>query len=120
MTKASSPIPPDRLALYDELVATLSGVERKGASPPYTSVSGHMFSFLTKDGTLALRLPEGERAAFLKKFKTRLCEQHGTVLTEYVEVPAALLKKTRELQAHFETSHAYVSSLKPKATKRKS
>jgi TfoX/Sxy family transcriptional regulator of competence genes len=78
-----------------------------------------MFSFLTSAGKLALRLPEEERDAFIRKFKTRLCEQHGMVLKEYVEVPAALLKKTRELKEHFDVSCAYVASLKPKATTRK-
>ena len=78
-----------------------------------------MFSFLTKEGTLALRLSEDDRAAFLKKYKTRLCEQHGTVLKEYVEVPEGLLKKTPELKTYFDASYEYVASLKPKPTKRK-
>ena len=99
-------------------MATNPSLERKGATTPYTSVNGHMFSFLTKTGTLALRLPSEEREAFLKKFKTKLCEQHGTVLKEYVEVPEALLKKTRKLKKYFDLSYAYVSSLKPKPTKR--
>jgi hypothetical protein len=31
---------------------------------PYTSVNGHMFSFVTQDGHLALRLPQrGQPAA---------------------------------------------------------
>ena len=107
------------LECYETLVATIPGVERKGASMPYTSVNGHMFSFLTKAGTLALRLPADEREAFLKKHKAKPCEQHGVVLEEYVEVPAALLTRTRELRKYFESSYAYVASLKPKPTKKK-
>src|SRR5687768_16632268 len=76
-------------------------MERKGAPMPYTSVNGHMFSFLTPTGTLALRLPAEKRNAFLKKYKTKLCEQHGRVLEEYVEVPDSLLKKTQELKRFF-------------------
>ena len=34
------------LASYEALVATGPGVERKGKTMPYTSVNGHMFSFL--------------------------------------------------------------------------
>lgn len=119
MAKASTAVPEKTLALYDKLVATNPKVERKGATMPYTSLNGHMFSFLTKEGRLALRLPEQEREAFLKKFKTKLCEQHGKVLEEYVEVPPALLEKTPELTAYFELSYAYVRSLKPKLTKKK-
>ena len=38
MAKSRVSIPADALALYDKLVTTLPGVERKGASMPYTSV----------------------------------------------------------------------------------
>src|SRR5688500_271281 len=119
MCKATPTIPADILGLYDRLVAPHPSVERKGAAMPYTSVNGHMFSFLTKAGTLALRLPTDERDEFLKKYKTRLCEQHGAVLEEYVEVPDALLKKTQELKKYFDQSYGYVSSLKQKATTKK-
>ena len=47
----------DKLALYEKLVATNPKVERKGATVPYTSVNGHMFSYLSKEAKLALRLP---------------------------------------------------------------
>ena len=106
------------LDLYDKLVATNPKVERKGATVPYTSLNGHMFSYLGKTGELALRLPADEIEAFLKKYKTSLCEQYGVVQKEYVMVPSSLLKKTRELKVYFDASYAYVSSLKPKATKR--
>ena len=109
----------DTLALYEKLIATHANVERKGATMPYTSVNGHMFSFLTKTGKLALRLPEQERDAFLKKYKTTLCEQNGVVLKEYVEVPDALLTKTQELKTFFDSSYTYVASLKPKPTQKK-
>ncbi len=40
-------------------------------------------------------------------------------MKEYVEVPSALLKKTKELKRYFDASYAYVGSLKPKPTTRK-
>ncbi len=71
MAKAvAAAVPSDKLALYEKLVATNPSVERKGAMVPYTSLNGHMFSYLTKEGKLALRLPPGELEAFLKKYKT--------------------------------------------------
>lgn len=109
----------DTLALYDKLVATLPGVERKGATMPYTSHGGHMFSFIASDGALALRLPAEALKAFLGKYRTKLCEQHGAVMKEYAVVPAALLRKTAELAVWFAQSHAYVAALPPKATKKK-
>jgi TfoX/Sxy family transcriptional regulator of competence genes len=107
------------LALYEKLVATNTKVERKGATMPYTSLNGHMFSLLTKEGWLALRLPSDAREAFLKKYQTKLCVQYGTVMKEYVQVPDDLLKKTTELRKYFDQSYAYVGSLKPKPTTRK-
>ena len=102
------------LERYEALVATNSTIDRKGATMPYTSVNGHMFSLLTKDGYVALRLPPDKRQAFLKRYKTTLSEQYGHVMPEYVVVPEALLKKTSELRKHFADSYAYVKSLKPK------
>ncbi len=39
-------------------------------------------------------------------------------MKEYVAVPDALLKKTRELQKYLELSYAYAKTLKPKPTKK--
>src|SRR2546430_7728027 len=113
---AAGAVPPDKLELYEKLVATNPNVQRKGATVPYTSLNGHMFSYLSKDGKLALRLPAGEREAFLKKYKTKLCEAYGIVQPEYVVVPDSLLSSTRELKKFFDCSYEYVSSLKPKTT----
>jgi hypothetical protein len=109
----------DKLALYEKLVATNPEVERKGATVPYTSVNGHMFSYLSKTGKLALRLPPEERETFLKKYKTTLCEEYGRVQPEYVVVPDSLLSSTQELEKFFDRSYQYVSSLKPKPAAKK-
>jgi TfoX/Sxy family transcriptional regulator of competence genes len=119
MTNSVSSAAGKTLKHYEKLIATNPKVERKGATMPYTSVNGHMFSFLTKTGRVALRLPEIERDAFLKKYNTTLCEQHGAVLKEYVEVPDSLLTKTQEIKTFFEVSYAYVASIKPKPTRRR-
>jgi hypothetical protein len=110
---------PDKVLLYERLVATTVGAELKGATVPYTSVNGNMYSYLSKDGRLELRLPAAEREAFLKKHKARMCEAYGKVQAEYVEVPDALLEKTSELSKYFRMSYTYASSLKPKPTTRK-
>ena len=91
---AAGAVPLDKLELYEKLVATNPNVERKGATVPYTSVNGNMFSYLSKEGKLELRLPAGEREMFLKKYKARLCEAYGKVQPEYVEVPDSLLAST--------------------------
>lgn len=116
MAKKPSAIPEETLTQFDKLIANLEGIERKGATMPYTSLNGHMFAFLTKEGTLALRLPDAALEEFLKKYKTTLCEQHGTVLKEYAVVPDSLFKKTKDLLPWFSKSYEYIASLKPKPT----
>ena len=119
MAKSNSGIPGDKLEAYERLVEGHPEIERKGATMPYTSFNGHMFTFLAADGTLALRLPEKERTEFLKKFKTELVVAHGAVMKEYAAVPDSLLKKPKELAPYLEMSLAYIKTLKPKATKKK-
>ena len=119
MAKAKPAASPEKVALYAKVVATRPEVQLKGATLPYTALNGNMSSMLTKDGRMALRLPKEERAAFLKKYKTVLCEQYGVVQEEYVVVPEALLARTGELKEFFAVSCDYVGSLKPKPTTRK-
>ena len=108
----------DVLRAYDVLVASRSGLERKGATMPYTSLNGHMFSFLAPDGILARRLASADRAVFLDRYDTQLVEQHGSVMKEYVAVLADLLGRLEELAPWFDRSCEYAGSLKPKKTAR--
>ena len=116
--KKESAIPAATLALYDKLVATNPAIERKGYTVPYTSHNGHMFSYLEKDGSLGLRLPEDAISEFLKKYKTTRFVSYGIVKKEFVLVPDTLLKNTKELKPYFDLSFAYVKSLKPKPSKK--
>lgn len=116
--KEQNSIPADELALYDALIKTNPTLERKGVKLPYTSFNGHMFTFLSKSGTLAIRLPEKDREAFLKKYNASLMEAHGTIMKEYVMVPDELLKNTKELKKYLNLSYEYVKTLKPKAQKK--
>ena len=104
--------------LYDKLIATNPKIERKGAANPYTSLNGNMFTLLHQS-SLAIRLPEDKREEFLRKYNTTLFKAYGTVMKEYVAVPDALLKKTKELQKYLEFSYEYAKTLKPKPTKKK-
>jgi hypothetical protein len=112
-------IPPEKLELYEKLVRTCPGVERKGDTVPYTAVNGNMFSYLHASAGLALRLPQEAREKFLAKYKTKLCEAYGVVQKEYVAVPDALLAKTAELKPYFKTGYDYAQSLKSKPAKKK-
>jgi hypothetical protein len=109
---------PEKLLLYDRLIAAVPGLQRKGASVPYTSLNGNMFSYLTADGCLALRLPHTTRETFLTTYQTSLVAVHGIVQKEYVLVEGGLLERTADLLPYFTASYEYAHTLKPKPTKR--
>jgi hypothetical protein len=119
MSKAkASTIPPDRLAAYDSLIATIPGHKRRGAAMAYTSLNGRMFSYMNAEGVLALRLPPAEREAFMQQYGAPLHQAYGVVQKEYVTIPAAVLYDTGALKSYFRGGHDFVAGLKPKPTKR--
>ena len=120
MSKKTNMPPQDKIDLYDRLIATNPEIERKGVTNPYTSVNGHMFTHLSKTGTLGIRLPKEEREAFLEKYNTIPYESYGAIMREYVTVPDELLEDTEAMKEYLEISYAYTSSLKPKPTKKNS
>ena len=119
MTKKKVEIPQEKLDAYDRLIASNPNIERKGVTNPYTSVNGHMFTHLSKTGTMGLRLPKEERELFLEKYDTTLYESYGAIMKEYVRVPDDLLQNTADLQPYLDLSYAYTRSLKPKPSKKK-
>ena len=116
--KNSKTAAPDKLALFDKLVATNPDIERKGDTNPYTSLNGNMFTHMTPEGELAIRLSEEDRLIFIKKYKARFQEIYGIIRKEYVVVPDSLLSDTKELKPWFDLSYSYAKTLKPKATKK--
>jgi hypothetical protein len=112
--KQNSAIPQEKLDAYKKLIESNPKIELKGATMPYTSYNGHMFSYFEKDGTFGLRLPEKAREDFLKKYKTTLFVSYGVVKKEFVLVPEKLLMNFKELKPYFDLSFDFVASLKVK------
>lgn len=119
MNKATVEMTPAILDVYRKLVADYPGLSHKGVSMPYTSLNGNMFSFVTNEGKLALRLPDGDRQEFMARFHTNPVIQHGALMKEYVEVPDVLLKDQKELFTYFTRSYEHASTIKPKPVKGK-
>ena len=117
--KIGQNIPQDKMQLYEKLIATHPEIELKGKNNPYTSLNGHMFTFISKDGVLAIRLAKDDREAFLEKYNTKLMESYGAIMKEYVRVPDDLLLNTDLLKEYLANSLQYIKSLKPKPTKKK-
>jgi len=108
----------EKLALYEKLIATRR-VRRKGDKMPHTSLKGNVYSLLTKEGTLLLRLDPDSRAALFEKYESEFAEQYSAEMTEYVGVPDALLANGDELQKYFDLSYAYASKAKRPKKKKK-
>src|SRR5256885_1598442 len=113
--KNTTPIPAAKLALYDTLLASKPSIERKGATIPYTSANGKMFTYLSPSGDLRLRLPDEDRIAFMKKYRTDPVVQHGVVMKDWVAVPASLFARIAELRPYLEKSRTYAARLGAKS-----
>ena len=110
---------PEILEQYTAVVDhSRTGAEVKGAKNPYTSRNGHMFSFLDRDGTMALRLSDELTAEFRSQHESGDVVQYGATMRGYSSVPAEVLADTDELAGWFEKSWSWIGTLPPKPTKR--
>ena len=108
------PGPSEALDLYAAVVeGSASGATVKGAKNPYTSLNGHMFSFLDADGVMALRLPHELHEDFLARYGGGPVMQYGRVMQGYVSVPEGLVRNADELVRWFDKSHDWIGTLPP-------
>ena len=114
MAKAKYTGPADKLALYEQLVASVEGVERKGAANPYTSRNGYMTSFIDKAGEVSLRLSKADQAEFMDAYDSRVPVQYGKNMPDFAVVPDALLENLEEARPWFVRSWDFVGTLEPK------
>jgi hypothetical protein len=118
MAKAKYTGPPEKLELYEELVTSIEGVERKGAANPYTSRNGHMTSFLDKAGEVSIRLGKADREEFIETYDSRISVQYGSQMKEFVVMPDSMLEDVDEAREWFVKSWDWVGTLEPKPTKK--
>ena len=109
----------DRLARYQKIISKLQKVELEGGSLPYTLYNGNMFSFLSIDCNLGLRMPEEEINTLLKNHNAKLCEANGVSLKGFVWIPDNLFFDTIAIDKYLQISLAYVQTLKPKGRAKK-
>ena len=113
------PGPPEALDQYHAVVdAAKADAEVKGAKNPYTSRNGHMFSFLTPDGVMALHLSDELGEEFRAKYESGPVMQYGSVMRGYVSVPADLLDSPKDLTPWFDKAWNWIGTLPPKPTKK--
>jgi TfoX N-terminal domain len=103
-------------------IESVEGVEEKSNfGSAYTAVNGNMYSMISKHGVVGIRLPDGDRAAFMERYDADLFrgDPSWPPAKEYVAVPDDLLEDTESLRPYLEISYRYARSLKPKASKKK-
>jgi hypothetical protein len=115
MSSSPDEVPPDVVARYRAAAATQPDIEIKGGRKlPHTSVNGRMYSSLTKDGRLGVRLSPEDREAFVAEHGAAPFVNYGATIAEHVEVPAALLDRAEELGRLLASGRRYTESLPPK------
>ena len=118
MTKTYAEVPQAIIDLYKRLIDTHPEVELKGGKKlPNTSLNGNMYSFVSKTGKVALWMGKADREAFIETYDSKLAENYGVVMKEYVEVPDDLLNNLEELAPYLALSHKYAQTLKQKEKK---
>ena len=119
MSKNSDQVSEERLELYKKLLDTHPEIDLKGGMKlPYTSHNGNMYTMLSKDGRIGIRLGKEDFKAFIEKYDAIQFKNYGANMREYVEVPESLLENLEELAPYLAKSHEYVQTLKPKPTKK--
>lgn len=112
--------PEEKLEQYTAVVEqSETDAEVKGAKNPYTSRNGHMFSFLDRDGTMAIRFSDDLTEKFRSRYESGDVIQYGATMRGYSSVPGDLLADTGELLDWFERSWNWIGTLPPKPTKKK-
>lgn len=106
----------DPLTVYQSLIDATPDLEMKGAKSKYTSMNGNMFSFITTENQLAVRLSADDRTAFLAKHPSSVCHQYGALMKDYVLVPSEMLSNKRQVSALFKKCVENAKTLKAKPT----
>ena len=101
-------------AAYRAIIAAHSDATEKGNKNRYTSVNGHMSSFLSPGGELCFRLSQKDMDSFNARFQGGPVLQYGSVMRGYVHVPEGLWSDVKAASDWFAKSWNYVSGLKPK------
>lgn len=110
-------LPEKQLKQYDLILSKIPFVERKGKTSPYTSVGGHMFTMMRKDGVVGMRLSKEEQNIFFERHDAEPFENYGSMIKDYVTVPEDVLMDTALMTAYVIKSYEYTKTLPKKPSK---
>ena len=107
------------LEVYEQIIAAIPEIERKGKANPYTSDNTYMFSLVNKDGEFGFRFSEARKKELIEELGASELRSYGAVMRGYVKIPEALYADEIRLIALLKESHQYVLSLPPQTSKKK-
>lgn len=111
-------VPAELVSKYQAAIETQPDIEFKGgAKLPFTSINGYMYSSLTKDGRMGIRLSAEDREAFMEEHDAIPFTNYGSNIREHVEVPADVVEDPVLLGEYLAKSRAYTLTLPPKKKK---
>jgi hypothetical protein len=121
-TAKKTSVPPDKLALYQRLLAAVPEIEEKSNfGSAYTAVNGNMYSMISKYGDVGIWLPDDVRAEFVERFDARMFQADPAwpVSKKLVALPDDLLADIDTLRPYMEASYRFALTLRPKPTAKK-
>ncbi len=103
---------------YAALAETHWNLPIKGKANPYTSMNGNIFSFLSKEGEICLRLSKDNQTAYWQAHGREPVTQYGSVMQGYVALSDDVLKDTDLSARWFDQCLADARALPAKPTKK--
>ncbi|MEM1285785.1 MAG: hypothetical protein AAGH43_10390 [Pseudomonadota bacterium] len=91
----------------------------QGKANPYTSMNGNMFSFLSKESEICLRLSDVNQAAYWESHGGEPVMQYGSVMRGYVVLSDAVLDDANLCAKWFAQCIEDANALPAKPTKKK-
>ena len=108
-------VPEELIERYRGAIDTQPDIELKGAKKlPFTSTNGYMYSSLTKDGRMGIRLSKEDQEAFIGEYDAIPFKNYGANIREHLEVPDSLLDDPKTLGNWLARSRDYTLTLPPK------
>ena len=77
-------------------------------------MNGHMFSMVTKEGQVAIRMSKDVRAQYLEEVNPNEVVTYKTMMKEYIEISDEMLKDQEAVLSLLDQSVEYIKTLKPK------
>lgn len=107
------------LKIYEELIENQPEIKRKGKRLPYTSMNGNMFSVISKEGKIGLRLSQERVEECIDLYGFTKYIKNDKVLEDFVQISEEFLDNELLVELFNECcEHAKSLQAKPKTKKR--